>query len=70
MKDQIKQALKEKRYTLGDLADRMGYTLTHLSLVLNKRRPGNIRFFWILCATLNNMTGSTFTTNDFKEYMK
>ena len=70
MKDQIQKTLKEQRYTFGNLADSMGYTQQHLSNVLNHKTPGSTRFFFILCATINNMTGSTFTTNDFQEYMK
>ena len=68
MKDQIKEALKKERYNFGHLAERMGYTHTYLSKVLNKKIQAPTRFFFILCACLNEMTESTFTTEDFKEY--
>lgn len=70
MKDQIRAALKSNRYNLTHLADNMGYSLTHLSNVLNKKNKASKPFIFLLCATVNNMTGSTFTTNDFQEYMK
>ena len=69
MKDQIQQTLKEQRYTFGHLADSMGYTQQHLSNVLNHKTPGSTRFFFILCSTLNNMCGSSYTTQDFDEYL-
>ena len=68
MKEQIKKALKTQRYNFSHLADRMGYTKTHLSNVLNKKHKAPKRFFFTSCACLNEMTGSTFTTEDFKEY--
>lgn len=70
MKDQVKNALRSKRYNLKHLADHMGCNYTHLSNVLNKQRFGSKSFIFLLCATVNNMTGSTFTTSDFQEYMK
>jgi len=69
MKDQIQKTLKEKRYTFGHLADSMGYTQQHLSNVLNHKTPGSTRFFFILCSTLNHMCGSSYTTQDFDEYL-
>ena len=70
MKDQVKEALKKERYNFGHLADNMGYDSTYLSKVLNGKLQAPNRFFFILCASLNEMTGSTFTTEDFKEYTK
>jgi hypothetical protein len=70
MKQQIKEALKKERYNFGHLADQMGYDSTYLSRVLNKKCKAPKRFFFTLCACLNEMTGSTFTTEDFKEYTK
>ena len=69
MKDQVKQALKKERYNFSHLSDRMGYTRAHISNVLNKKQKASKRFFFILCACLNDMTGSNFTTQDFKEYI-
>lgn len=69
MKDEIKKALKTQRYTFSHLADRMGYTRPYLSMILNKKCKAPRRFFFTLCACLNEMTGSTFTTQDFKEYI-
>lgn len=70
MKDQIKATLKENRYNLGHLCHHMGYSKTHVSLVLNKKRPGTLRFFFILCATINEMCGSSYTTHDFEDYIQ
>jgi lambda repressor-like predicted transcriptional regulator len=70
MKDEIKKALKTKRYKLYHLADQMGYTKAHLYNVLNKKHKAPKQFIFTLCACLNEMTGSTFTTEDFKEYTK
>ena len=69
MKDRIQQTLKKQRYTFGNLADSMGYTQQHLSNVLNHKTPGSTRFFFILCATINDMCGSSYTTQDFDEYL-
>ena len=69
MKEQVKEALKKERYNFGHLADRMGYTLGYLSKVLNGKHKASKKFFYVLCACLNEMTGSTFTTQDFKEYI-
>ena len=69
MKQQVKEALKKERYNFGHLADHMGYTSAYLSKVLNGKLQAPNRFFFILCASLNEMTGSTFTTQDFKEYI-
>ena len=69
MKDQIKQALKKERYNFRHLADHMGYTRNYVSNVLNKNYKAPKRFFFLLCASVNEMTGSTFTTEDFKEYI-
>lgn len=69
MKDQIKKALKKERYNFGHLADRMGYTLGYLSKILNGKVKAPEKFFFILCACLNEMTDSNFTTQDFKEYI-
>jgi len=70
MKDQIKEALKKERYNFGHLAERMGYHQAYLSRVLNKQCKAPKRFFFLLCASLNDMTESTFTISDFKEYIK
>jgi len=70
MKDQIKKTLKDNRYTLGHLAERSGYTIQHVSNVLNQKAPGSKRFFFILCATINEMCGSSYTTHDFEDYIQ
>ena len=70
MKDQIKQALKSERYNFTHLADHMGYTRVYVSNVLNKKYKAPKRFFFLLCASLNDMTGSNFKTSDFEEYIK
>ncbi len=69
MKDQIKTALKKERYNFQHLADRMGYDNSYVSRVLNGQRKAPKRFVFLLCACLNEMTGSTFTTQDFEEYI-
>jgi len=70
MKKRIQAALKEKRYNFSHLADHMGCSPSHLSNVFSGRHKASKSFIFLLCATVNDMTGSTFTTNDFKEYMK
>ena len=70
MIDQIKEALKKERYNFRHLADQFGYSQSYISTVLNGKRKAPKRFFFLLCASLNDMTGSTFTTSDFEEYIK
>ena len=70
MKTELKEALRSKRYNFGDLAHHMGCNREYLSKVLNRKHTASKRFIFLLCATVNSMTGSTFTTNDFQEYMK
>tara|TARA_R100001443_G_scaffold20525_1_gene32570 strand:- start:6120 stop:6335 length:216 start_codon:yes stop_codon:yes gene_type:complete len=69
MKEQVKEALKKERYNYGHLANKMGYNRAYLTMIFNKQRKAPKRFFFILCACLNEMTGSTFTIEDFKEYI-
>ena len=69
MKEQVKEALKKERYNFRNLSELMGYDNSYLSRVLNKQVKAPRRFFFILCACLNEMTGSTFTIEDFKEYI-
>jgi hypothetical protein len=65
MKEKVKQALKSERYSFHHLASSTAY----LSKIFNKKQKAPERFFFILCACLNDMTGSSFTTQDFKEYI-
>jgi transcriptional regulator with XRE-family HTH domain len=69
MKEKVKQSLKSERYSFHHLASRMGYSTAYLSKIFNKKQKAPERFFFILCACLNDMTGSSFTTQDFKEYI-
>ena len=69
MKEQVKEALKKERYNFGHLADKMGYHRSYLTMIFNKKQKASEKFFFILCACLNEMTSSTFTTQDFKEYI-
>lgn len=65
MKDQIKSDLKTHRYNFRHLADEMGVDYSHLTLVLNGKRPMSYATAVTLRDALNKLTSNTYHLTDF-----